>query len=220
MKKVKIMCVGDSITHGSNGSANNPYFTSYRYPLWKRMIDAGYDFELVGPSVGNFDGDCIFEEYKGQVFENRHYARYGIKLVEVNTKAAEQCKDVEFDAVMINLGTNDRKTDTEELVAASKKNIPNMLAELTDIFRGINPRVKVFIGGLCDNWPVGINVDIERKCGEIDTAESPVVYVPAPAGWIAKPDEEGAATIDWTHPNEKGCQMMADTYFEYLKQLF
>lgn len=39
------MCVGDSITEGSNE------FSSYIYPLWEKLFSEGYEFEFIGPKV-------------------------------------------------------------------------------------------------------------------------------------------------------------------------
>ena len=42
----RVMCVGDSITHGS-------FAPSYRWPLHKIFVDNGVKFEFVGVNVGN-----------------------------------------------------------------------------------------------------------------------------------------------------------------------
>jgi len=49
---LRIVCLGDSITqrtgdHGGGGVKWTPTF-SYRYPLWKLLINAGFKVDFVG----------------------------------------------------------------------------------------------------------------------------------------------------------------------------
>lgn len=82
---LKLLCIGDSITHGSGVADENGikrYHTSYRYPLWKKFIDNNYHVEFVGNRDKNFDENCaeVGSEYKGHVFNNKHAAHYGATL--------------------------------------------------------------------------------------------------------------------------------------------
>jgi len=133
-KEAKILCIGDSITHG-NGLADS-YFTSYRYPLWKKLIDAGVSFEMVGPREGNFNANCSFDTYQGKTFSNKHYAQYGVKLEDMKETIGTDCANTDFNVAIINLGTNDRGENVD--------NIPSWLAEMTNELRAINPNVSSF----------------------------------------------------------------------------
>ena len=57
---VRIVCMGDSISqgrgdHSRGGAAWTPTF-SYRYPLWKLLVDDAVDADFVGSLKGGFEG--------------------------------------------------------------------------------------------------------------------------------------------------------------------
>ncbi|MGC6458139.1 MAG: sialate O-acetylesterase [Akkermansiaceae bacterium] len=64
--------VGDSITQGGLG------FASYRYEVFKHLVDAGAAYEFVGSVNGAYQGNaCHTPEYEGVVFENFHEGHWG-----------------------------------------------------------------------------------------------------------------------------------------------
>lgn len=72
----KIALVGDSITQGGATP-------SYRYPLWKRLVDAGLehgrDYTFVGSQAGFYAGgkQAATPDHRGQKFPNVHEGHWG-----------------------------------------------------------------------------------------------------------------------------------------------
>ncbi len=59
-----IMCVGDSITHGVSSA-------SYRWPLFKILVDNGYNFNEVGVMTGRSPGGGLPPFFLSPVFSTR-----------------------------------------------------------------------------------------------------------------------------------------------------
>lgn len=211
--QLKILCVGDSITHGCGDPKPEKYFTSYRYPLWRKLLAAKIDFTFVGPKGGNFLGDCKFEKVDGKEFPNRHYAQFGIKASKVNEIIANDIKGVDFNVVIMQLGTNDRG-------AAKAPEICTSLAAIIGKLRAERPGVTVFLVGVPDDYPKELNREMQATAEKLNAKEAPVVFVPSPKGWLAKPDLKGADTLDWVHPNAQGNEKLAGAIFAALAKWY
>ena len=64
----KIMPLGASRVQGLT-----PFFESYRYPLWKALIDGGWDFDFIGTEkeIGSYPS------YEGFSFDRDHQGNEG-----------------------------------------------------------------------------------------------------------------------------------------------
>ncbi len=77
-----IMCVGDSITHGVSSA-------SYRWPLFKILVDNGYNFNEVGVMTGNdpnWPNDAVVSGetvYGTKVFENVHSGKSSARAYHI-----------------------------------------------------------------------------------------------------------------------------------------
>ncbi|MBE3123778.1 MAG: hypothetical protein IMZ65_03155, partial [Planctomycetes bacterium] len=72
---VRIVCIGDSITQGRKGAEGDPKNAptySYRYPLWKKLLDAGVNVDFVGTQKTGFEGSPAYAPYRGKEFDNEH----------------------------------------------------------------------------------------------------------------------------------------------------
>lgn len=74
---VRIVCIGDSITQGRKGIGEHKPTQSYRYPLWKKLVDLGASVDFVGSLPGGFEGDPDWPEYKGKAFDREHEGHWG-----------------------------------------------------------------------------------------------------------------------------------------------
>ena len=72
----RIVFLGDSITHGVQDM-------SWRWGLFKTMVDNGIEFEIAGPLSGyhsdplngDYNGNFTSSQYGGETFDNAHYAQ-------------------------------------------------------------------------------------------------------------------------------------------------
>jgi lysophospholipase L1-like esterase len=75
-----ILPLGDSITQAATSSA------SYRYPLWKLLVDAGIKVQYTGSMTQHFGGAPrrdLHPSYKGLVFPAHHEGHYGWTVSQI-----------------------------------------------------------------------------------------------------------------------------------------
>ena len=65
---LKIMPLGASRVEGAR-----PWFESYRYELWKLMIDASWDFDY----IGTMEDEAAYPAFKDRNFDLDHEGRGG-----------------------------------------------------------------------------------------------------------------------------------------------
>jgi len=209
------MCLGDSITQGSK---QHP---SYRYRLWKKLIDHAFDVEFVGTAHANFGGDPYVKgtKHKGKTYANRHEGHWGWTADEIlNGKAGEgklqnRLQDYTPDVVLMHLGTNDmfRNQPLDETV--------NELREIVRQLRADHPSVTIFIAQLipADAQRVGpqaaqniqlLNARIPALVQELHTAASPLILVDQFSGF-----DPTADTYDGVHPDGSGEEKMAQKWY-------
>lgn len=213
---LKIMPLGNSITQG------NTQYVSYRYPLWKKLIDSELNFEFVGSHTENDGGTPAFDPYKGQTFSNRNEGHWGWTTDQVlagrdgKGNIAEWADAYKPDIVLMHLGTNDM---------FSNQSIDETIDEIEAVIstiHGKSPGVSIFIAKLipADGQKVGpttaaniqiLNQRIEQLVNEQSAAGPPLILVDQNTGFDAT---EGADTYDGVHPNDSGMEKMAQRWFD------
>ncbi len=81
----RVLCVGDSITHGKSSG-------SWRWELFKIFVDNGIRQQEVGVQSGNYNGRggvAPGTRYRGVAFANRHAAQFSEKAAEVAGRVSE-----------------------------------------------------------------------------------------------------------------------------------
>jgi len=206
---IKIACIGDSITQGRGG--DSPTY-SWRYPLWKKLIDAGVDFDLVGSTKIGFLSSPDWADYKGKPFDRDHEGHWGHRTDQIRDRLPTWLERYTLDIALIQLGTND--FDDANAVETTKAE----MGEIIDILRKDNPNVTVFLGLPCQEWgPSPALGDAYRELAKEKTLPgSPVEIVVHDTGWISDPNQPGSHTVDWTHPNLSGDTKLAQAYLEAL----
>ena len=209
---LKLLCIGDSITHGSGwadevdpntGKVTTHYHTSYRYALWKKFIDNGYNIEFVGDRDKNFKENCkeVGSEYKGQIFNNKHEAHYGITLYDLlngyiptsaneNTLDAngvpqepvatvpplkEHLKDYDVDVVIMFMGTNTRMNEDGSVYETDAVKLEEM-KQLIAILRERNPKVVIYMMQVYtqDTYST-LNAGYQEIADTMSTEDSPII---------------------------------------------
>ncbi len=223
---IKIVPIGDSITQGRKGDDGKFKRTyGWRYPFWKKLIDAGIKFDLVGSIDTGFDrqkfgGDPEYADYQGQAFDKDHEGHWGWAANGIADKLPGWLEGYTPDIALIMLGTNDSGQDRRaglDTVEETKKDMRRII----EILRADNPNVGIIIGEPFQEWdPFPAMAEAYRELAqEMTTAESPVATVATNEGWISNPDLEGTSTVDWVHPNQRGDEIIAAAFFEGLKEM-
>ena len=220
---LRIVCLGDSITqgrgdHSGDGSKWTPTF-SYRYPLWKLLIDAGVKTDFVGSLQTGFEGDPDWADYQGHAFDRDHEGHWGWSTVEVATKLPGWLAGYTPDVALVLLGGNDVTGESPE---DHRDSIERVRTAMTDIFatlRKKNPKVAIVLGQYYEEWapfPAMRTVMTELANAQ-STTESPIVVVDHSAGWISDPEQEDTCTVDWVHPNPAGDEKLARDWLAALR---
>lgn len=126
-----IMPLGASRVDGAT-----PEYESYRYELWKLLIEGGYEFDFVGTETDN----ATYPTYNDQIFDSDHEGRGGITssgiLEELETWLDELGSAPDI-VLFSSPGGNDG-IDNYELTVSN-------VNAIIDILQSRNPSVTVFI---------------------------------------------------------------------------
>lgn len=222
-QEYKILVLGNSITQAEINRA------SFRYPLWKKLIDAGIKFDFVGSMTKQLDryskGIPPQPDYKGYKFDKDHEGHFAWAIDQIikgrtrdngsgSGKLEGWVENYDADIALVHLGTNDAfKRQSNESSAKELK-------EVIRILREDNPRVIVLLAKLIptlrkpgDAKAVeSLNKAIPRVVEEMNTKKSPVILVDQYSGFDAVKD-----LYDKVHPNASGEEKMAQRWFDAIK---
>jgi lysophospholipase L1-like esterase len=207
---LRILPLGDSITQGRGGASP---VVSYRYPLWKTLVEAGVDFDFVGSTTTGLDTTPVYPDYLGRSFDRHHEGHWGWTTDQIRDRLAGWLATYDANLVLLFLGTNDAgQGDSAAVVSAQ-------LAEVIALLRADNPRVIVLLGGPSQAWNPfpAYRTAYAQLAARLHTASSPVVYVPQHEGWISDPAASGSDTIDWVHPSAAGDAKLARRWMSALR---
>jgi lysophospholipase L1-like esterase len=219
---VKIMPLGDSITHGAGATA------SYRYPLWFQLSSNGTLVSYVG-SMNSTTGTPLnwaYPNYFSANFNRLHEGHSGYKTGQIlndglgftlQASAALHRPDV----VLLHIGTNDignaplgDPTPTIDQAAAN-------VGLIIDTLRApsANPNVKVLLARVVPLLPAAsgygarsgliseYNDRLSALAAAKSTAQSPVIIVDQFNGF-----SPSGQHFDGIHPNLYGEWLMADRF--------
>lgn len=201
---VRIMPLGDSITQ------SNKDHNSYRRPLWQMLRAAGYQVDFVGSQHTNYQGPPPNPD-----FDVDNEGHWGWRVDEVLTQLNAWAKTSRPDIVLVHLGTNDI-AQQHDMNSTVKE-----LAEVVQVLRRNNPRVKVVMAQIIPLWGKEklcqeLNAKILVMAQQLSTSKSPVRVVDQFTGFQPEPNKD---TFDGAHPNESGEKKMATRWFAVLNPL-
>jgi lysophospholipase L1-like esterase len=171
---VKIALIGDSITQGSGYAVNGSTFVqngnrSWRWEFFKRLVDAGADFDFVGSMTTNYTNNeaatddvtnAYYPSWRGVPFDRDHEGHWGWRASQVLGTTAGPSSGKRGtgnlgiwltgytpDSVVMMIGINDLNDPgkTPATVAAD-------VSALIDALQADNPAVRI---RLCDLLHVG-----------------------------------------------------------------
>jgi hypothetical protein len=210
---IKILPLGDSITGASK------YKVSYRYPLWKHLVDANKQVEFVGSQFHKGNGGRVgWETYKDLPFTPANEGHSGWRADQI-LNGLESGKEKGLtswlnsyrpDIALIHLGTNDMyQKQTPE---STRDEIEQIISKL----RGNNPNVKVLLASVIpmrnNASIVRLNQLLAQLSVKLNQPNSPVASVDMYTGFSLETDMQK----DKTHPNASGEKKMAKRWFDAL----
>jgi len=223
---LRILTLGDSITQGRVGNPGETTRLSYRYELWKMLIDANIDFDFVG-SINVMENETTpysIPDYMGNSFDRDHEGHWAWGTAQIlsgydgtgdsapgnlSTWLAGYTPDI----ALIHLGTNDMwwRNQTPSQAAAN-------LELIIDALQADNPNVKILLAelipvssayGNVNSNILALNQLIPDIATDKTTATSKVLVVDQYTGFDTSTD-----TIDGIHPNSLGEFKIAQKWFD------
>jgi len=222
---VRIVCLGDSITQSDYAHY------SYRYGLWKKLIDSGASFDLVGSMTHNWNNsttppspqDPVWPTYGGLSFDQDHDGHWGYRVDQILDgrndrepypgygKLSDWLAGYTADAALVHLGTNDAFQGVATSTTIAK------LGQVIDALRNDNPSIIILLAKVIPH--TGDITSINNLNGQIpvlvaskNTSQSPIYVVDQFTGFNASTD-----TFDGVHPNATGEGKMAQKWFDALR---
>lgn len=218
---LRIACLGNSITQGNVVSGAIKQW-SYRYFLWEKLDSLNMNIDMVGYQNYWFNetsGNTVatpLSRYTNRTFDRDHDAYYGITSSgHLNGDASTGWTGSALpslanraytpDMLLLHIGTN----DDDGVVATTVSNINATIDEM----RSRNPNVVILLAKLITSWKA-INGQIDAIVLAKNTAQSPVIMIDMPPGFVNDPNVSGTMTFDYVHPNTVGSVFMAKRWFE------
>ena len=204
VEPLKLMPIGDSITQGWSDRY------SYRYPLWKKLIDAGASVDFVGSLDQNYKGSPEWPVYRGLAFDSDHEGHWGWRVDEILLEIDRWLLSNTPDVVLLHLGTND---------IFQSNGVESTLSELSELItrlRSASPEVVIFLAQVIgadrnDTLLQELNSGIASLASTLTTSGSPVLLVDQYSGFDPAQD-----AYDGVHPNSQGEEKMAVKWFDAL----
>lgn len=233
----RIVVIGDSITQAAGHNyAVNVYAQnanrSYRWPLFKHLVDAGAQFDFVGSLANNYTSDSPYPTWRGVAFNRCHEGHWGWRAYQVRGTSAgpssgnrgtgsmvqwtdDALGGYTADTAIILIGINDLAEGRTPV------QLSNDVAAIVDILQADNRRVRIylsellFVGSGHSQFPAlnltvsNYNANFLAPLAAAKTTSNSVVTVVAmnngqSGGWDAD-----QMTVDNVHPNSRGERFIA-----------
>ena len=207
----KILPLGASRVDGAR-----PVFESYRYELWKDLIDGGFTFDFLG---SNLD-EANYPNYTGQSFDRDHSGYGGLTSGQIlNNLPAWLNQSGTPDIVLFSSpGGNDA------LLNLSYTNAVANVNAIIDILQERNPNITIIIEQMAPgktqimtptltNYMQQMNQEVVNIANNQTTATSRVLTIDMFTGF------SDALLEDDVHYNQAGAEFIASRYYTILQTL-
>ena len=207
----KILPLGASRVEGAR-----PIFESYRYELWKKLIDGGYSFDFIG---SNLD-ESTYATYSNRSFDKDHSGYSGFTSGQIlnNLTSWLQSAGTPDIVLLSSPGGNDALQNLPYNNAVSNINA------IIDILQERNPNVTIIIEQLAPgkteimnqtltNYMVQMQQEVISISANQTTSNSRVIVVDMFTGF------NDNLLADDVHYNESGARFIADRYFMALQNI-
>ena len=207
----KIMPLGASRVQGAR-----PDFESYRYELWKDLVDGGFTFDF----IGTVDDDASYPKYNGLDFDQDHEGRGGWTsgLILLNIEdwldKAGSPDIVLFSSpggndALMGLPYNEAIDNINNIIDAIQQKNPNVTVVIEQMAPG---RSELMTEGL-NQYFLQMQKDVLDIATDQTTSSSSVIAVDMFTGF------SDDMLADNVHYNEEGASFIAERYYEVLQGL-
>ena len=193
-----------------------PEYESYRYELWKLLVDSGTEFDFIGTE----NDEANYPDFNGLSFDRNHEGRGGINSSEIRSEIDGWLRDAGAPDIVLfsSPGGND------DLTSITYEGVLENINAIVDAIQAINPNVTIVIEQAAPPMTSEqtseflavynrIINDVVTIAEGQSTITSKVLTVDMSTGFT------DAMLADDVHYNEAGAQFIASRYFEILQTI-
>lgn len=197
---VRLMAVGDSITAGVGSSSDK---AGYKRPLYESLTSYGDNVNFVGPNpLGASTG---FPDGSG------HAGNSGWTIPQVRSNIDSWMKAYQPQVITLMIGTNDIGLNTDW----NTLTVPGIQQRLVDLVNRIienDPSIKLYLAKL--TWRGGgLDQYIQQFNPIVDTIAAAHPNNVRVVNMFDAVPHSSSYFPDYTHPNDSGYALMAQTWF-------
>jgi len=205
----KIMPLGASRVQGFS-----PWFESYRYALWKDLIDGGWNFDFIGTETETGS----YPDYEGISFDPDHQGKMSWTSEQIFEELESILHETGYPDIVLfsSPGGNDILDDLPY------ENVIENINGIIDLFQDCNPYIVILIEQLAPGKTSFMTpeltaifdqavLDVETIAQEQTDESSQVITVNMFDGFADR------YLFDDIHYNEEGAEFIAQRYYEVLE---
>lgn len=212
----RIVPLGDSLTKSMIGTDDGGVHPSYRYWLWEKLNNNGYNVDFVGSSTA--------PTFPGYSFDQGNEGHGGYTIGEIvngvsgsgEGKLSSWLTGYYPDVALVLIGTNDVLWDIPMDTRFSN------LGRLVDALRNRNPHIAIFLAKLPPTGDpnrnegqglIEFNSRLPGWASGESTSSSPIRVVDLYSGYDGRADNQASRYI---HPDESGEKKIANKFYSAL----
>ena len=192
-----------------NEQENNSY-ESYRYELWKNLVDNNYNFDFVGRQKDY----GTYEEYSGEEFDNDHEGAGGYESEDVLATIDEILAAISSpDIVLLSIGGNDL-LDGGNLPSEPIANIVEIVGKLQSHNSNITVLLEQIAAANAETMTNSLTTTLNDFNSQISSiADSLTTNTSKVIALDMNTNFNESYLADDVHYNEAGAKFIADIYF-------
>lgn len=205
-----IMPLGASRVEGAES------FLSYRYELWKLMVDGQWEFDF----IGSMEDELPFADYNGQSFDRDHEGHGGFTSGQILAQIEAWLDQAGTPDIVLfsSPGGNDALENLSYDIAIENINaiidiIQAKNSEVTILIEQLAPAQSELMVGNLASFFAQMSEDIVSIAASQSTSTSNVIVVDMATGFT------DSFLADDVHYNEEGAKFIAERYYNILENI-
>lgn len=194
-----------------------PEYESYRYELWKKLVDGGWDFDFIGSMQ---EDASEYAEHAGKTFDTDHEGHGGFTSGDIKKCTDKWLKEGGTPNVVLFSSPGGNDALENKSFDKAVKNINDII----DALQNANPDVTIIIEELAPahsesmtdqlaDYLNKMQKEVKSMAAQQSTSKSKVLTVDMATGF------KDSHLADDVHYNEAGAEFIANRYYEVLQEV-
>ncbi|OJJ20118.1 hypothetical protein BKI52_16735 [marine bacterium AO1-C] len=210
----KILPIGASRVEGAR-----PTYESYRYELWKLLVDGKKNVDF----IGSITDEASYPVYQSLSFDNNHEGRGGLTSGEILSSISHRLDEIVTANGIPEIVLFSSPGGNDGLQNLSYDDAVKNVNDIIDLLQAKNPNVTIIIEQMAPpssnstdalkNYLTRMNTEVVNIAAAQTTNASKVITVDMNTGFT------DALLADQVHYNEAGAKFIAERYYAAIKDL-